>query len=295
MQPLVGSVHVARYDGHVLEPAVVAARVDGRGSSPRCQVFRELEVLVSELEADDPHADGEDATQLLVGVAGDFDVAHGRESEEARVEVDRAVHVRDRHPDRVDRPDPRLLRPRPGGEEKAREEESEPPHPRLSPTRSARRATAEINVETPFMMPPGAGAVPASRKSVRFGCRCTGRVTRQIVPDPARREVTCFIGRCARGWRVPSMRRARPTRADVRTAARHRLGRDVLPGVYASRSTAGTVSTRSCARTSSVSSRRRPLPPTASGCRASPSASSGTSSAAARSAGASPVRELSVR
>ena len=58
MQPLVGSVHVARYDGHVLEPAVVASHVDGRGSSPRCQVFRELEVLLSELEADDPHADG---------------------------------------------------------------------------------------------------------------------------------------------------------------------------------------------------------------------------------------------
>src|SRR5216117_1926944 len=51
----------------------------------------------------------------------------------------------------------------------------------------------------------------------------------------------------------------------------------------------GRCSTRSCARTSSVSSRRRPPPPRAQACRASSSASSAISSAAARSTGASPV------
>src|SRR5438094_7398002 len=54
----------------------------------------------------------------------------------------------------------------------------------------------------------------------------------------------------------------------------------------------GRCSTRSCARTSSVSSRRRPPPPRAQACRASSSASSAISSAAARSTGASPDHAL---
>jgi hypothetical protein len=131
-EPLVRAVHVANDDRHVLEPAVVAARVDGRRPPPRGDVFRQLEGLAPELQPHHAHTDRKDVAQGLVPVARDLDVAHRREAEETRVEVDRRVHVRDRHADRVDGADPRLARPRARGQEDAREQKKATLHPRRS-------------------------------------------------------------------------------------------------------------------------------------------------------------------
>src|SRR5204863_6789037 len=84
----------------------------------------------------------EDAAQALVGLARDLDVLHGSEPEDPRVEIDRTIHVGDRHPDRVDGANADVRRPRGRGEEEAREQESAKTlHPsrsrRWSPTRSA--------------------------------------------------------------------------------------------------------------------------------------------------------------
>src|SRR5215470_17851304 len=46
-KPLVSPVHVAGYDGDMLEPAIVAVRIDGDWAAPRRQVFREFEKFIA--------------------------------------------------------------------------------------------------------------------------------------------------------------------------------------------------------------------------------------------------------
>ena len=71
---LIRLVHVADYDGDVLEPAVVAARVDGNRPALEGEIFGQFYDFVAELQARHAHARPENSLQPLVFVARDFDV-----------------------------------------------------------------------------------------------------------------------------------------------------------------------------------------------------------------------------
>ena len=99
--------HVGHDDGDVLEPAIVAARVDGNRSPARREVLGELNFLAAESHADNAHAKAEHALQLVVFVAGDFLVGDFLERQHVLKERHGAVHVRDGHADALDRFDQR--------------------------------------------------------------------------------------------------------------------------------------------------------------------------------------------
>ena len=71
-QPAVSLVHVAYDDRHVLEPAIVTARVGRNRPAFRCQVFGQLDELVAESHPYDPHSQPEHPFQVFVIVAGDL-------------------------------------------------------------------------------------------------------------------------------------------------------------------------------------------------------------------------------
>jgi hypothetical protein len=112
-QPGVRGVHVADDDRDVLEPLVVAPAVDRDRPALRREIVDQLDLLFAEAQPDDPRAQPEHAEQALVGIALDLDLEHHLEGQHARIEGERAVHVGDRDPDRID-PGDRL---RPGAAE----------------------------------------------------------------------------------------------------------------------------------------------------------------------------------
>src|SRR5262249_4863801 len=89
-------------------PTVVAVRVERDWPAARRQELRQVEELLTQLHADDPHPQPEDAGQTFILTAGHLDIRHLLEGKHPRVEVGGAVHVAHRHADRHDRFDKRL-------------------------------------------------------------------------------------------------------------------------------------------------------------------------------------------
>ena len=80
----VGLVHVADDEGHVLKPAVVAARVYRRGPALGRQELGEFQEFVAQLQARDAQAQPEDAFQVFLGVAAGFGLRDLPEVQDAR-------------------------------------------------------------------------------------------------------------------------------------------------------------------------------------------------------------------
>jgi hypothetical protein len=99
-QNLVGAIDVADDDRDVLEPAIVALRV---GFAFGRQVLGQFNRLTAEPHPHHPHAQPEEAFQVLVTVAPYFNVGSLLERKDARIEVHGAVHVRNRHAHGIDR------------------------------------------------------------------------------------------------------------------------------------------------------------------------------------------------
>jgi hypothetical protein len=78
-QLLIGFVHIADYDGDVLEPAVVGARVDGNRPALGGEIFGQFYDFAAELQARHAHAGAENSLQPLVFAARDFNVANSFE------------------------------------------------------------------------------------------------------------------------------------------------------------------------------------------------------------------------
>src|SRR5829696_4812671 len=64
-QPLISLVHIADNQRYMLEPAIVAARVDGRGTPFWRQVLRQLDELVAQAQARAAQLQSEDALQVF--------------------------------------------------------------------------------------------------------------------------------------------------------------------------------------------------------------------------------------
>jgi hypothetical protein len=111
-QPIEGPLHVGRDDRDVLEPRIVAARVDGDRPAPGRQDLHQLDELVAKPHADDPHAQAEQAHEVLVGLARHLDVRDLLEGEDVLVEVERAVRIADGDGHRIDGADGAVRRER---------------------------------------------------------------------------------------------------------------------------------------------------------------------------------------
>src|SRR5881397_3396617 len=88
-------------DGHVLEPAVVAAPGHGRGPTRRMVPGHELHRLVSEPQLRDADARTGHALETPEPVRVHDGVRHPAKLEDGGVERDRAVHVGHRERDRA--------------------------------------------------------------------------------------------------------------------------------------------------------------------------------------------------
>jgi hypothetical protein len=106
-EPSVRAVHVAHDDGHVLEPAIVAPGVGGRGAPGRAQILGELQVLLAQLEPHHPNAGAGEPLQAVVARPACLLIAHDPKVEHMGVELHRAVHVAHGHPHHRDRQGPR--------------------------------------------------------------------------------------------------------------------------------------------------------------------------------------------
>src|SRR6266849_412378 len=73
-QQTVGLVHVADDDGNMLEPAVVAARINRDRPPFRGEVFGEFDGFISQPHSYNPHPKPEDTREVLVVVTRYFDV-----------------------------------------------------------------------------------------------------------------------------------------------------------------------------------------------------------------------------
>ena len=89
----VSLVHVADNDCNVLEPAIVAARVNRKRPSPGSEELDELNVLIPQAQPHSSQPQTENAQETLVFLSRDFAVGDLFESQHARVEVDSLVHV----------------------------------------------------------------------------------------------------------------------------------------------------------------------------------------------------------
>src|SRR5215813_14876156 len=98
-QPGIGRIHIARNDGDVLKPAIVAARIGGHRSAFRRQKFGEFDLFLAQAKPGHADAQPENAFQVLISLSGEFFVGNGDEVQHPRIEIKRALHVRHRDPD----------------------------------------------------------------------------------------------------------------------------------------------------------------------------------------------------
>ena len=94
-------VHVADNDCNVLEPAIVAARVDRDRTTFRRQIFSEFDELVAEPHSYHANSQSEHTFEMLIVLAGDFGVRYLFECEHFGIKIHRPVHVGDSDSDRV--------------------------------------------------------------------------------------------------------------------------------------------------------------------------------------------------
>src|SRR6266436_5602244 len=97
----VGLVHIADNDGNVLEPAVIALGVDRNRTTAWRKELHQFDMFVSQRQAYHPQAQTKNPIEVLIGVARNFALDFLMKGEYARIEVDRALQVRDRNADRV--------------------------------------------------------------------------------------------------------------------------------------------------------------------------------------------------
>src|SRR5882672_8406467 len=75
-EPGIRLIHVAGNNSDMLEPAVVAARVNRDGAAFRCKILRQLDNLVTELHTYNSNAQAEHSLQSLVVFPGQLHIRH---------------------------------------------------------------------------------------------------------------------------------------------------------------------------------------------------------------------------
>ena len=75
-QNLIGLIHVAHDDGDVLEPAVVAARIDRYGATLGREVLGQLDLLVTQAQSSHSHPESEHALKPFVLSAPELDLLY---------------------------------------------------------------------------------------------------------------------------------------------------------------------------------------------------------------------------
>ena len=101
-QPSVRCSHVAHDDGYVLEPSIVAARIDRNRATPGGQKLQQFNLLLAQAQPHGAHAQAENAPEMLVAVAGYLTVRDLLEGERAHIEIHSPLHVAHCHGDRFD-------------------------------------------------------------------------------------------------------------------------------------------------------------------------------------------------
>src|SRR5215471_13578902 len=100
-QPLVCAIHIVDDDGNVLEPSVIAARIDRRGPASWREELGQLDVLFAESHPRSPRAQAKDTREVLIALTVRLRFRHFLKVEDARVEIDRSIEIGDRQANRV--------------------------------------------------------------------------------------------------------------------------------------------------------------------------------------------------
>src|SRR5205823_13196659 len=92
-QPSVRCRHVAHDDGYVLEPLIIAARIDRNRAAPGGQKLQQFNLLLAQAQPHGAHPQPENAPEMLVALTGYFAVRDLLEREHARIEIHSPIHV----------------------------------------------------------------------------------------------------------------------------------------------------------------------------------------------------------
>src|SRR5687767_1199878 len=95
-------VHVRGDDRDMLEPTVVASRIDRYRSSLRGKILGQLKDLIPKLQPDDANPRAEDARKMFDLVSECLDIRDLLEGQHTCIEIEGLVHVRNGKADRFD-------------------------------------------------------------------------------------------------------------------------------------------------------------------------------------------------
>src|SRR5215471_15604628 len=93
-QPLVCAIHIADDDGDVLEPSVIAARIDRRGPPSWREKLGQFDVLFAESHPCSPRAQAKDTREVLIALTVGFRFRYLLKVEDARIEIHRTIEIR---------------------------------------------------------------------------------------------------------------------------------------------------------------------------------------------------------